>query len=298
MAQAPFVVEPDIGTVHAQVEQVIQILASGNPGVEAQALEGLLVQGKAPAAHMVRTGEPGAGKGLVDPLVERASLIPIAVVPLILAEGMAVPFGIQVVSALREDGNAPARQLAQAVHALLQKGSVIDNLVVIDEHDAVETQDICKDEPQVADGGITGQPDLEFQPPEPELLEAAPDDVEFPRSHHHDAEQGETRGDFPHLFRRLLLDPPLCRDQHGNGTDATDPIERFQATGKLPFAHQRGRMVVHDRIVSVRGHRMARGDIGWDDNQGVHAGSFPFFARQSTGTVLHFRNARLRTGAF
>ena len=83
--QTPFVVEPDVGTVHTQVKHVVQVLTARNPRVERQALERLLVKREAPAAHVVRARKARRIHGPLDPFVERASLLPEAVVPLVLA---------------------------------------------------------------------------------------------------------------------------------------------------------------------------------------------------------------------
>ena len=84
MTQHPLVVEPDIRAIHAQIEHVVQVLAAGDPRVEGEAPERLLVNGQATAAHMVRARQARAAHGLGDPLVEGAALLPEAVVPLVL----------------------------------------------------------------------------------------------------------------------------------------------------------------------------------------------------------------------
>ena len=74
--QRPLVVKPDVGTVHAQVEQIVQVFAAKDPRVEAQTAIRFAMQSQAATAYMVGAREARAGHGLADPIVERAALLP------------------------------------------------------------------------------------------------------------------------------------------------------------------------------------------------------------------------------
>ena len=119
VTQDPLVVEPDIRAIHAQVKHVVQVLAAGDPRVEGEAPERLLVDGQAAAAHMVRARQARAAHGLGDPLVKSAALLPEAVVPLVLPFREVGVLVVQIVPRLRHDGHALARELPEAVHGLL-----------------------------------------------------------------------------------------------------------------------------------------------------------------------------------
>ena len=220
MTQAPLVVQPDVRSVHAQVQHVVQVLAAGDPRVERQALERLLVQRQAAAAHVVRTRQARAAHGLRHHLVERLALLPEVVVPLVLALREIRALGVEVEARLGQDGDALLRELAQAVHGLLQEVGVVHHLVVVQEHHGIEAERVRHHEPQVADGAVAGQADLLLQLAQPQLLHALLDERELGRTHHGHVERGVLRHLRLHLLGRLVLDGRLAHHQHHDLPDA------------------------------------------------------------------------------
>lgn len=123
--QRPLVVEPDIGTVHTQVKQVVQVFTAKDPRVEAQTAIRFAMQRQAAAAYMIGTRKARAGHGLADPIVERAALLPKMVVPTILALRVVGAFIVEVEARFGKDRNALLGELAQAVHGLFKKCLVL-----------------------------------------------------------------------------------------------------------------------------------------------------------------------------
>ena len=126
------------------------------------------------------------------------------VVPLVLALRKVRALGVQVVAGLRQDGHALARELAQAVDALLQEVGVVDDLVVIEEHDGVEAHDVGEHQAQVADGAVAGKADLLRQLAQAQLLHALLHELALVGADDGDVEAGEARDDVLHLLGRLV----------------------------------------------------------------------------------------------
>ena len=193
---------------------------------------------------MVAARQARAAHGLRDPLVERFALLPEMVVPPVLTLRQVRALGVQVVAGLRQDGHALARELAQAVDALLQEVGVVDDLVVVEEHDGVEAHDVGEHQSQVADGTVAGKADLLRQLAQAQLLHALLHQAALVGADDGDVEAGEARDDVLHLLGGLIGDGGLGGDQHDNLPDAANLLQRREQTRQLAGIAQRGGVVV------------------------------------------------------
>ena len=270
MAQAPLVVEPDVGAVHTQVEHVVEVLAARDPRVERQALERLFVQRQTAAAHVVAARQARAAHGFRDHLVEGLALLPEMVVPLVLALRQVRPFRVEVEARLGQDGNALLRELAQAVHGLLQKVGVVDDLVVVQEHDRVEPEHVGQHQAEVAHRAVPRQADLLLQLAQAQLLHALLDERELRRSHNQRVQRGVAGDDPLDLLDRLHLDGRLAHHEHENLPKTPHLLKRRQQTGQLARLRDGRRVVVRREHAAALSAATGRDECGDDDNR-VHA---------------------------
>ena len=182
--------------------------------------------------------------GPLDPFVERASLLPEAVVPLVLALRQIGAFRIVVETRLRENGNALARELSQTVHRTAQEVGVGHYLVVVEEHHRVEPERARHDKTEVTNGAVTRQAHFTREFSQAELLHALLYQARLRGTDDRDVQPGKARGDGLSLLRRLVRDGGLRRDDHDDLPDALDLGERFEATRQLAFLRQGRRVVV------------------------------------------------------
>ncbi len=270
VAQVPLVVEPHVGAVHAQVQQVVQVLAARDPRVERRAHERRLVDGEAAAAHVVAARKPRPLHGVRDPGVERLALLPEMVVPLVLALGEERPFGVEVVARLGEDGDALLGELAQPVHRLLEELGIVHHLVVVEEHHGIEAQRVGYRQPEVPDGAVAGEADLPAELAHAQLLEALLQDGLLGSAHHRDGQLREARRRLLDLIGRLRLDGRLADDQQDDLADALGSHEGLQKARQLALLRQ-GRHVVVGGQHAAAFAAATGGNIGGHDDDGVHA---------------------------
>ncbi len=270
MTQLPFVVEPDIGSIHAQIQHVVQILAARDPWVERQPAIGLLMDGEAATADMVAARQARARHGLPDPVIERTALLPEAVVPTVLPFGIVGALVIDVVARLGKDGNALLRELAQPVDRLAHERRVIQHLVIIQEDDGFEAQRVRYDQAQIANSAISAQPDLLVHIRDAQLLHPLTDQVEL---HIADDQRGQLRmrgGDAPDLRGSFSLYPAICCHQYDDEPEMLHPFKGGQASIELAIIIDIRRVIVVPDDPPHLGAPARPGDEGRDDHCWIH----------------------------
>ena len=229
MAHSPLVVEPRLEAVHAQVDEVVEVLATRNERVEAHAAQRLVVHGGQAAAQRVRARQAGAAHGLLDVLVVELVLLPGAVVPVALVGCAPRALAVEEVAGLDEDRDAAAGLSAQAVAGALDEVLVLDDLVVVDEDDRVVTEDGREREADVADGAIACKRDACGDVAKAQLLEALVDERDLIGAHGDDAQAGEVGRDGAHPRHGGALGALLAGDEQHDAANAVHVVERLQA---------------------------------------------------------------------
>ena len=219
---------------------------------------------------MVRSGKTRAAHGLRDPFVEGLSLLPEMVVPLVLALRQVGAFGIEVEAGLGQDGNALLRELAQAVHGLLQEVGVIHHFVVVEEHHRVEAQHVGHHQTQVAHRTVAGQADLLLQLAQTQLLHALLDKCQLGSADDHGVQRGKARDNALNLLGRLVLDRRLADHEHDDLAGAAHLLQRRKQTRELAGLRDGSRVIV-GREHAAAFFAATRGHESGDHNNGVHA---------------------------
>ena len=242
--QRPLVVEPDIGTVHTQVEQIVQVFAAKNPRVKAQTAIRFAMQRQAATAYMVGARKARAGHGLADPIIERATLLPKMVVPTVLALRIVSAFIVEVEARFSKDRNALLGELAQAVHGLFQKCLVFDSFIVVDKHHRIESQHLGNNQTEVANGGIACKANSLLLTTEAQLIQALLNNLSFSAPNHQRVHLGELVGNVLNLLGGFVFHATLGGNQNNYLAQTAHLLQRIQAPAQRALFVQGRRMVV------------------------------------------------------
>ena len=247
--EAELVVEPDVAAVHARVDEIVEVLAAGNPRIERDAAIRIRMQDHATAAADVGTAQARAAKDALDVVVEIGRLVPEMVIPgHVLGRLGAVVAVVEKTGLGRDD--RPRRSLARdAVHGALEKVGIGDDLVIIDEDDRVMTEYRGDDETEVSNGAVARETSRALVLADAHLLEPAVDMAHLRLADNDNVEVHEVVGDGAHALDRLVLDARLRRDEQDDAIDADDVTQGLQAPGQLARLVDGSHVVVHDATV-------------------------------------------------
>lgn len=230
-----------------------------------------------PHVIAARQARPAHRRG--DPLVERAALLPEAVVPLVFPFREVRALVVEVVAGFRQNGNALFREFAQAVHGAREEVGVVDHLVVVEEHHGVEAERVRHYESQVAHGAVAGKPHFSFQLADVELLHALAYERQFDVAHDQHVELGVCGGDLAHLLGGLVLDARVGGYEHHDEPQPVDLLERREATVEFALLGDGCCVVVACHDVLIVAASAGCCDKRRNDDDRVHA--VPFIPRRA-----------------
>ena len=276
---APVPVEPDVDSVHAQVEEVVEVLAAGDLGVEGDARVGVGRHGEAAAAQDVGPADTRTAQGVAHPLVELGAFGPETVAPARLAlPRVGGALAVEEVARLGEDGQALAVGVAEAVDRLDQEVLVLHHLVVVQKDDHVVAEGGRHGKSHVADGTVPPQGQGLLLQVGRDVLDGAADRVGLGVADDHHAQVGVLAADALHAGTGAG-GAGARRDQKDDyAQDAADFLEGGKAG--LELGHRfgdRGRMVV-DADLAHRGQVLGIRPIGGYDDDRVHGASCDLLA--------------------
>ena len=221
------------------------------------------MDGRQAAAQRVGARQARALHGLRDVRVEKLVLLPSDVVPVALGRREERPLGIEEHAGFDKDGHAALGLAAQAVARALEEVLVLDDLVVIDEHDGVVAKDGGERQARVADSAVAVQRDALGELAQPQIGKAAMDDLDLAVADGDDVELGVRSRQRAHPRGRGGLGAGLGCHQQRDAADSAHLAQRLKAARQLPGApHCRGVVEGSLRIalVAVLSDRPVRGD--------------------------------------
>ena len=270
VAHAPRAVKPHVVAVHAQVEQVVQVLAARDGGVEAHLAEHAGAHAEAAAAHVVGAADARAAQRAVHPLVELQAFGPPAVLPPRARDGrVRGVVHVEVAAALRGDLQALARGEPHAVHGVNQEVLVQGNLVVVQEDHHVVVEHGRDGQPHVADGAVAAKRNGIALEPRHGPVDGRAYELGLRRAYDQRVQPGVLAAD--------AIDPRTCalhacgvaHKEHHDPEHAAHRVERREAGLELGQRLRHGRRVVIYADLADLGGRVAFRPVGWYDDDGI-----------------------------
>ena len=155
---APLVVEPYVETVHAQVKQVVEILATRDVGIEAHPGERFGMQRETPARQDVGPTDARGVERTIHPHVEERPLVPPAVIPRGRhGRGIRRIVLVEEVARFGDHREILTGHVSQAVDGIHEEFGGRDDLVVVQEHDRIMSEHGRHQQAHVLDGTIAAQ---------------------------------------------------------------------------------------------------------------------------------------------